>query len=94
MKKTFEITTESPKRDRQIEAVKHEIKKYIVREKRKTLPEGETRRNFTCKVGKRMEHLAPVKISEINPAIDKILGAGSTSFAVEILAIKTDKPED
>ncbi len=88
MKKTFEITSESPQRDRQIEAAKHEIKKYIAREKRKKLPEGETRLNFDCKVGKKIADLTSVKISEINPSIDQILADGSTCFAVQILALR------
>ena len=39
MKKTFELTHPKIKVERMVEAVKHEVKKYLKRERNKTLPE-------------------------------------------------------
>ena len=39
MKKTFELTHPKIKPARKVESVKHEVKKYLKRERNKTLPE-------------------------------------------------------
>ena len=40
MRKTFPLRAEGKHPDRVLEAVKHEIRKYIKRERRRDLPEG------------------------------------------------------
>ena len=40
MRKIFELRPEGKHPDRVLEAVKHEIRKYIKRERRRDLPEG------------------------------------------------------
>ena len=51
MKKTFLLQVEGKNPDRILEAVKHEVRKYVRREGRKTLPEGFDYWDFDCKVG-------------------------------------------
>lgn len=38
--KTFQLHVEGKNRDRVLDAVKHEIRKYIKRERRRDVPEG------------------------------------------------------
>ena len=40
MKKTFALHAEGQHPDRRLEAIKHEIRKYLRRERGKALPEG------------------------------------------------------
>ncbi|MDP2324078.1 MAG: DUF6172 family protein, partial [Gammaproteobacteria bacterium] len=51
MKKTFPLTAEGKNPERLLEATKHEIRKYIKRERRRALPEGVDFWDFNCKFG-------------------------------------------
>ncbi|RZL90883.1 MAG: hypothetical protein EOP82_14340, partial [Variovorax sp.] len=51
MRKTFQLRPEGKNPDRVLEAVKHEIRKYIKRERRRELPEGVDFWDFDCKFG-------------------------------------------
>src|SRR5438445_150104 len=51
MKKTFQLKAEGKHPDRVLEAVKHEIRKYIKRERRRELPAGADFWDFDCKFG-------------------------------------------
>ena len=51
MKKTFKLTHPKIKPARLIEAVRRDVKKYLKREKRKSLPEGVDYWDFDCKFG-------------------------------------------
>ena len=51
MKKKFSLKHPKIKPARRVEAVKHEIRKYLKRERRKELPEGVDFWDFDCKFG-------------------------------------------
>ncbi len=51
MKKTFQLTHKKIKPARLIEAVRRDVKKYLKREKRKSLPNGVDYWDFDCKFG-------------------------------------------
>ena len=51
MKKTFPLKAEGKNPERMLEATKHEIRKYIKRERRRDLPEGVDFWDFDCKFG-------------------------------------------
>ena len=51
MRKTFPLSIEDKNRDRVLEAVKHEVRKYIKRERRRDLPKGVDYWDFDCKFG-------------------------------------------
>ena len=51
MKKTFQLTHPKIKPARLIEAVRRDVKKYLKREKRKSLPDGVDYWDFDCKFG-------------------------------------------
>ncbi|MCP4985550.1 MAG: hypothetical protein GY928_05600 [Colwellia sp.] len=97
MKKTFELTHPKVKLERRVDAVKHEVKKYLKRERNKKLPAGADYWDFDCQFGNTKEEAAPVELSEINKRIDQTQVEGLTSFYIEILAkegIRTFTPRD
>ena len=51
MKKTFNLTHPKLQVSRVIEAIKYEVKKYLKRERNKTLPEGVDFWDFDCRFG-------------------------------------------
>ncbi|MEI5639316.1 MULTISPECIES: DUF6172 family protein [unclassified Pseudoalteromonas] len=86
MKKTFELTHPKIKLARRVDAVKHELKKYLKRERNKTLPAGADYWDFDCKFGNTEAEAEPVHVSQLNKLIDKTQQEERTSFYVEILA--------
>lgn len=95
MKKDFKLTDPRKAPARQVDSVKHEISKYIARERRKPVKEGADFWDFDCRIGKDKESASVIHVSEINKGIDQIVFGGSESFYIEILAkpgFRTKKP--
>ncbi len=85
MKKTFNITHPKIKVARLFEGVKHDVKKYVKRERNKKLPAGVDFWDFDCKYGLTEAESEVVHLSAINKHIDEAEKAGLTSFYVEIM---------
>ena len=85
MKKSFKLTDPKKAPARQVDYVKHEISKYIARERRKTLKEGVDFWDFDCKIGTDSDDAANIHVAEINKSIDKIVAQGSEQFYIEVL---------
>jgi len=95
MKKTFKLTHPKIKYDRLIEAVRHDVKKYIKRERNKTLPEGVDFWDFDCKFGNTSEDVQVIHSAEITTFIDQAKAQQLESFYLEIIAkpgVRTKKP--
>ncbi len=93
MKKVFQLRDEKKHEDRVLEAVKHEIRKYVKRERKKDLPEKATMYwDFDCKVGATAEEANVVVFEELIKALDAVKASGATEVYVEILAKAVDKP--
>lgn len=88
MKKTYTLNIEGKNRDRLLDASKHDIRKYVKRERSKVLPEGADFWDFDCKVGISDASSAAVHIAEIMAAVDALVTDGADQFYVEI----TSKP--
>lgn len=86
MKKTFSLEHEKIKPARLVESAKHDVKKYLKRERRKTLPEGVDYWDFDCKFGLDEASATPVFTAEISKLIDGAVEAGNMQFYVEIIA--------
>ncbi|MEJ8847363.1 DUF6172 family protein [Variovorax rhizosphaerae] len=86
MRKTFQLRPEGKHPDRVLDAVKHEIRKYIKRERRRDLPEGVDFWDFDCKFGTAQDTAATVHLAELTGLIDGIAKAEGPQFYVEILA--------
>lgn len=76
-----------------VDAAKHEIKKYLKRERKKALPEGAGYWDFDCRFGPTEDNTTEIHVGEINKHIDQIESDGLTSFYVEVLA-KPGKRKD
>ena len=95
MKKTFNLNIEGKNRDRVLEATKHEIRKYVKRQRRVPLPEGVDFWDFDCKFGTTKDNAEVVHFATITPLIDAVVSAGGDSFHLEMLAkngVRTAKP--
>jgi len=93
MKKIFKLTDPKKHEDRVLEAVKHEIRKYAKREKKKDLPEKATMYwDFDCKVGATPESAEVVIFEELIKALDKVKESGAKEVYVEVLAKAVLKP--
>lgn len=86
MKKTFELTHPKIKVARMVDSVKYDIKKYLKRERNKSLPDGARYWDFDCKFGVTEAVAEKVHLKEIGKLIDETVASGATSFYVEILA--------
>lgn len=86
MRKTFQLQVEGKHPDRLLEAIKHEIRKYIKRERRRDLPEGSDFWDFDCKFGAAEESAEVVHLSAITGLIDGVVKEGGKQFYVEVVA--------
>lgn len=86
MKKTFQLVSPNKQSERQIEAIKFEIKKYIARERRKKIPTDSDVWEFDCKIGPSQQINEVIKSSEIRTKIDFLVSEGHKEFYLEILA--------
>ena len=97
MKKTYLLAIEGKNRDRLIEAAKHDIRKYIKRERAKVLPKGVDFWDFECQSGTTDASAAPVHVAELFRAIDVLIAAGGDQFYVQVLTTpghRTARPVD
>jgi len=86
MRKTFQLQVEGKHPDRLLEAIKHEIRKYIKRERRRVLPEGSDFWDFDCKFGAAEESAGVIHLSAITGLIDGVVKEGGKQFYVEVVA--------
>ena len=85
MKKTFKLNVEGRNRDRVLDAVKHEIRKYVQRERRRALPPGVDFLDFDCRFGLSEATAAQAHLSALTGLIDAVARDGGDQFYVEIL---------
>ncbi len=95
MKKTFSLLHPKVNIDRRVEAIKHEIKKYQARERKKALPESADFWGFDCKFGLNEADTEEIHVAQINKKIDEVHAQSLTFFYLEIIAVaqqRTHKP--
>lgn len=98
MKKTFKMTHPKINLPRLVEAIKYEVKKYIKRERNKTLPDKVDFWDFDCRYGIDEASSEVIHLSEINKCISQAEAQQLESFYLEILVkpghrTKKPKPE-
>lgn len=86
MKKTFKLTHEKIKPARLAEAIKHEVKKYVKRERGRALPKGMDYWDFDCRFGVDAKNSDVIHFSTINDHINKAETDKLETFYLEILA--------
>lgn len=86
MKKTFSLTHEKIKTPRLVDSIKHDVKKYLKRERNKKLPADADYWDFDCKYGKTEAMSDVVHVSTLNKCIDQAVTESLESFYLEIIA--------
>lgn len=86
MRKTFPLRVEGRNNDRVLDAVKHEIRKYIRRERRRDLPEGADFWDFDCRFGRSKDDATVVHLSALTGLVNEVASGGGAQLYVEILA--------
>ena len=93
MRKTFVLTHEKIKVARLIDAAKHDVKKYLKRERNKKLPEGADFWDFDCRFGHSQPDARSITLAQINKSIDEAESLQLESFYLEILVKPAQRPE-
>ena len=92
MKKIFHLQVENKNSDRLVDAIKHEIRKYIKRERTKKTPEGFHFWDFECKFGETSESAQAIHQADLSEEVDKAHSAKWSECYVEIIAVPAKKP--
>ncbi|CAM3897783.1 DUF6172 family protein [Arcobacter cloacae] len=86
MKKTFQLNVSNKNRERQVDSIKNEVRKYIKREKSKRPPEGFNFWAFDCKFGKTADEASEIKFVDVTKFIDFAASENYDSFYLELIA--------
>ena len=86
MKKTFKLTHEKTPTPRLVEAIKHEVSKYLKRERRRALPKGADFWDFDCRFGNDAESSEVIHVASINKHISQAEADALDTFYLEIIA--------
>jgi len=92
MKKTFALHAEGQHPDRRLESIKHEIRKYLRRERGKALPEGADLWDFDCRFAVPPQEPAVVALADVMGLIDGAVAAQADHFYLELLARPAQRP--
>lgn len=95
MKKTFSLTHEKIQPARLMEAIKNEVRKYLKRERAKTLPAGADFWDFACRYGADAASSKSIHVAEIDASLNQAETQKLESFYLEIIAkpgYRTAKP--
>lgn len=84
MRKTYILNVEGKNRERLLDASKHDIRKYMKRERNKTLPAGVDYWDFDTKCGVDEAGAVTVPCGELFRSIDALLAGGGDQFYVEV----------
>lgn len=93
MKKTFNLENPKIKVPRVVDSVKHHIKKFLKKERKKPIPPGVNYWGFDCKFGQSEELAIDVPLSSLTKNIDELVANNIMTIYVEITpkAIGADK---
>lgn len=92
MRKTHELTHPRHAPERAVELVKHTIRKYLKRERRKELPEDADFWDFDCRIGLDEDAAESVHVNDLIKAIDPFAEQGAKAVYIEILARPAKRP--
>jgi len=87
MKKTFPLKAPGKEDARVRDKIRHEVNKYVRRERQKKLPEGFDLWNLHCRVGPSAADAEALPLKEVGSAIDKVAAAGAEVVFVEVVAV-------
>ncbi len=85
MRKTYQFNIEGKHRDRVLDAIRHDISKYLKRQRRAALPAGADFWDFDCRFGLSQDEAAGVNLAHLKGLIDAAAQEGAAAVYVEIL---------
>lgn len=91
MKKTFKLDHPKIKVPRVVDSVKHEIRKYLKKERKKALPPSATYWDFDCQFGQSEETAVEVHLSSLMKNIDELVKNNIMTIYVELTAKAIEK---
>ncbi len=86
MKKTFPLHAPDNADERVVEAIKFDLRKYLKRERRKTIPEGFDQWDFACKIGPDPTTAQVTPVADLLTALDTLAKTEAAQVYIEILA--------
>ncbi|MDQ6969955.1 MAG: DUF6172 family protein [Mariprofundus sp.] len=86
MKKTFQLKHPKIKAARLLDSARHDIKKYLKRERHKELPDNMDYWDFDCKFGSTIEDAKKIHVAEISQCLNTVAEQELSSFYLEVLA--------
>ena len=92
MKKIFQLQEENKNSDRLVDAIKHEIRKYMKRERSKKLPKDFGYWEFDAKIGQTSDTAEAIHSGELTTALDKALADKWSECYIEIISKPAKKP--
>ena len=91
MKKTYPLNIEGKNRDRLLDAAKHDIRKYVKRERARPLPAGVDFLDFDCRFGANAEAAEPLHFATLIAAVDALAKQGTEQVYVEVTSRATNR---
>ena len=85
MRKTYPLRPEGKQPDRVLDAVKHDIRKYIKRQRRVPLPPGVDFWDFDCRFGAMQASAEVVHPAALMAQLDALAQSGGATAYVELL---------
>ena len=92
MKKTYALQVEGLHPDRRLDAIKHEIRKYLRRERGKPLPKDADFWDFDCRFALPPNAPEPVAMGDLMGLVDNAAAAQAGQFYLEIVARAAKRP--
>lgn len=86
MRKIFPLQVEGRHPDRVMDALRHDIRKYLKRERRRELPAGADYWDFDCRFGTTRDNAESVHLGSLFALIDAVAREQGQAVYVEILA--------
>ena len=86
MKKTYTLEHPKIKLPRVVDSVKHNIRKFLKKERANTLPSGAKYWAFDCRFGESEKTAMEVHLSSLTKNIDEFVAKGIMTLHVEINA--------
>lgn len=77
---------------RVLDAIKHEVRKYVTRERRKPLLDEALVRTFTCRVGADDASAVTCPLPEVSAALDRFAATGADTVFIAIRAQSVPRP--
>ena len=91
MKKTFRLQESGKHPDRIIETIKHQLKKYLRREKKKKFQISNSFWDFECRFGADADNSKEVSFNEIIQLLDRAREDNWKECYIEIIAVAREK---